>query len=207
VDVRSNRTFVFASSPDVVWAAITDPSRFPGWWPWLRTIDAGTLSPGSVWRCEVKPPLPWTLRFDLVIDDVCPSERVSATVRGDVVGAAVIDLAPLPHTVDTSGDASLDGQESDDGPAGCRLTLVSSLSPGRQVLAAAALVARPLVIAGHDWVIDSAARQFADRALHGSVLVADPDGVSPPEPLPPPRLDLRDFPTAADERRDRRTGR
>ena len=42
MDVRSSRSFVFAAPPGQVWDAISDPTRFPGWWPWLRTFEGET---------------------------------------------------------------------------------------------------------------------------------------------------------------------
>jgi uncharacterized protein YndB with AHSA1/START domain len=186
MEIRSNRSFLFDSPPEAVWEAISDPSRFPGWWPWLRSFDSAGLSPGAVWNCEVKPPLPWTIRFDLVIGDVEPGSRVTATVKGDIGGTAHLTLVPHRHpparpTAPPPDAEDIDLREAgaaehgpDHSPAtGSRLTLVSSLGPGRHLLAAAARVARPLVVMGHDWVIDTGASQFAERALHEAPRTAD----------------------------------
>ena len=47
---------------------------------------------------------------------------------------------------------------------GCDVRLVSSLAPRNRVLKAVAKVARPMVRYGHDWVLNTGARQFASRS-------------------------------------------
>jgi hypothetical protein len=48
---------------------------------------------------------------------------------------------------------------------GCTVHLVSELVPDNRLLRAAALVARPIVRFGHDWILDTGASQFAASAL------------------------------------------
>ena len=70
---------------------------------------------------------------------------MEAVVDGDVVGDARLEL---------SGSGT-----------GSRIHLVSDLAPGNAALQAFAVVAQPLVRRGHDWVLDTGARQFVDRAV------------------------------------------
>jgi hypothetical protein len=42
---------------------------------------------------------------------------------------------------------------------------VSHLEPGNSLLRAVARLAAPVVRYGHDWVLDTGARQFIDRAV------------------------------------------
>lgn len=147
--IASDRRHRFEVAPDVVWAAISEVGDYRSWWPWLRRLDAEGLVAGDVWRCTVQPPLPYTLRFAITLGDVVEGESVEAQVSGDIVGEARLELAPL------------DG-------GGCETRLVSRLLPANPVLQAFATVARPMVRFGHDWVLDTGAKQFERAGLRGS---------------------------------------
>ena len=145
MEVRSERRFEFDAAPPALWAALGSVEDYPRWWPWLRRFDARALAPGEEWRCTVKPPLPYVVRFAIKFEKVEVEQRIDATVRGDIEGPAQLLIEP------SSG--------------GSAVTLTSSLRPTNTVLKAAALVGRPLVRYGHDWVLDIGAGQFASRAL------------------------------------------
>jgi len=145
VEVRSERRFEFDAAPPALWTALSSVGDYPRWWPWLRSFDARALAQGEEWRCTVKPPLPYVVRFTIRFDEVEVERRIDATVRGDIEGPAQLLIEP-------SG-------------AGSAVTLTSSLRPTNSVLKAAAIVGRPLVRYGHDWVLDIGAGQFASRAL------------------------------------------
>jgi hypothetical protein len=66
---------------------------------------------------------------------------VEATVTGEISGTAQIRITP-------------------DGGGGCSVQLTSQLAPASRFLQTIARVARPVVSLGHDWVLDSGARQF-----------------------------------------------
>lgn len=129
-----------------LWAAVSSPQRFPLWWSWLDDADLPTrLEPGVVARFTVRPPLPYTLRFAVAIDDVVPGCRVDATVDGDVAGPASLEVAA------TGGGSSA--------------RLVWTLDIRRPALARVERVARPAMVYGHDLVIALGVRQFRRRAL------------------------------------------
>ncbi len=129
---------------DDVWALISDVSQYRSWWPWLRVFDAAELAKGEEWRCQVQPPVPYLVRFGVVIEDVDEAEHVQAEIVGDVVGRATLSLQ--------------------DAAAGCTATLQSSLAPGNAALRVVSRFAGPVARFGHDWVLDSGARQFIARA-------------------------------------------
>jgi uncharacterized protein YndB with AHSA1/START domain len=128
-----------------VWALISELSHYRRWWPWLRSFDAAALAPGEEWRCLVQPPVPYIVRFRVSIEHVEAPVLVRAIVSGDVVGTATLTL--------------------DEGEDGCTATLRSSLAPGNSALRLVSRFAAPIARFGHDWVLDSGARQFIDRAL------------------------------------------
>ncbi len=131
---------------DEVWGLISDVSRYRTWWPWLRAFDGTSLVPGEEWRCEVQPPVPYPVRFGVVIEDVEPAVLVRATVRGDVIGRATLTL--------------------DDTSTGCcTATLYSSLASGKTALRMVSRFAGPIARFAHDWVLDAGARQFIARAV------------------------------------------
>jgi Polyketide cyclase / dehydrase and lipid transport len=126
------------------WSLISDVSRYRSWWPWLRGFDGAALAKGEEWRCQVQPPVPYLVRFGVVIEDVEEAARVEARVTGDVVGRATLTL--------------------EDDPAGCMAELHSTLAPGNTALRVVSRFAAPVARFGHDWVLDSGARQFIARA-------------------------------------------
>jgi hypothetical protein len=131
--------------PDTVWSLINSVDRYRSWWPWLRQFEGGGLCVGDEWRCTVQPPVPYLVRFRVVIDHVEPPSLVQAQVLGDVVGGATLTLEPATD--------------------GCVAVLQSSLAPGNTALAVVSRFAAPLARFGHDWVLDSAARQFIAKAI------------------------------------------
>jgi uncharacterized protein YndB with AHSA1/START domain len=145
MEVRSERRFQFDATPAALWAALTAVEDYPTWWPWLRDFDAHALAAGEEWRCTVKPPLPYVVRFVVRFDDVRAQERIDASVSGDIAG-------PAQLTIEPSG-------------TGSAVTLTSALRPTSSILRAVATIGRPLVRYGHDWVLDIGAGQFASRAL------------------------------------------
>ena len=145
MEVRSERRFEFDAAPPALWAVLGSVEDYPRWWPWLRRFDARALAPGEEWRCTVKPPLPYAVRFAIRFDEVEVERRIDATVEGDIEGPAQLLIEPSA--------------------GGSAVTLTSSLRPTHTVLKAAALLGRPLVRYGHDWVLDIGAGQFASRAL------------------------------------------
>jgi uncharacterized protein YndB with AHSA1/START domain len=128
-----------------VWNLISEVSRYRSWWPWLRAFDATALASGEEWRCEVQPPVPYLVRFRVAIEDVEPAVLVRAKVGGDIVGVATLTFS--------------------DTDAGCTATLDSSLAPGNRALRLVSRFAGPVARFGHDWVLDSGARQFITRAV------------------------------------------
>jgi uncharacterized protein YndB with AHSA1/START domain len=132
-------------SPAAVWELISDVGAYRSWWSWLRVFDAGGLESGEEWRCVVQPPLPYLVRFGVVIERADPPHLVQARVTGDVVGTATLAL----H----------------ENESGCTATLSSTLAPGNPLLRMMSRLAAPMARFGHDWVLDSGARQFIARAV------------------------------------------
>jgi uncharacterized protein YndB with AHSA1/START domain len=128
-----------------VWTLISEVSQYRRWWQWLRAFEARGLVVGDEWRCEVQPPVPYAVRFRVAIEQIEAPVVVRARVSGDVMGEAVLVLR--------------------DGNGGCSATLESSLAPGATALRLVSRFAGPVARFGHDWVLDSGARQFIARAV------------------------------------------
>jgi uncharacterized protein YndB with AHSA1/START domain len=144
VRLRSDRHYRFDLAPAALWERLTEVPAYPQWWPWLRDFDGTTLAAGEVWRCSVQPPLPYRVRFEVRLDEVEPGHTVAASVTGEIVGTATLTIAPAAE--------------------GSTARLVADLGPDRQALRALSFALRPLVRFGHNWVLDTGARQFAERA-------------------------------------------
>jgi hypothetical protein len=134
------------AAPEVVWAALARPDRFPDTWPWLRDFDGAELRAGATWACAVQPPVPYRVRFRVHLREVAEGPRVVAEVDGDVAGAAELTVSPL-------------------GEGSTELHLTSALAPGNGLLRGVLSVMPPLARFGHDWILDTGARQFRQRRL------------------------------------------
>ena len=132
-----------------VWTLIGEVSHYRRWWPWLRAFEAAALAQGEEWRCEVQPPVPYAVRFRVVIEHIEAPVLVCATISGDVVGHATLQLG--------------------EGILGCTAMLQTSLAPGNTTLQVVSRFAAPIARFGHDWVLDSGARQFVTRAVESFV--------------------------------------
>ena len=145
VRVRSNRRYRFALAAEPLWERMTAVGEYQAWWPWLRSLDASEFETGSRWSCIVQPPLPYALRFDVRLLHVDAPTLAIAHLDGDIVGEARLEVTPDGNHTETR--------------------LVSDLAPGNRTLRAVAGLARPIARFGHDWVLDTGARQFRERAL------------------------------------------
>ena len=141
MEIVSDRTYTFDHPRDRVWGTIGALDAYPTRWPWLRDFRATSLEAGSLWTCAIQPPLPYTLRIRVAITDLDPGRLIGATVHGDLRGAATVHLL---------GD--------DDR---CEVRVVSRLAPSSRVMGVAARLVAPIARWGHDWVLDTGARQFA----------------------------------------------
>lgn len=145
MQLDTDRRYRFPVRPDALWSAIARTDDYRRWWPWLTSFEADGLETGELWRCTVRPPLPYTLRFAIHLDEVVPATRVSARVSGDIAGTARLDVTP-----------------HDDG---CDVRLTSRLAPNGRAFKLIAKFARPIVRRGHDWVLDTGASEFVGRAV------------------------------------------
>jgi hypothetical protein len=151
-----------------VWSLIGQVQGFRSWWPWLRQFEGQGLAVGDEWRCTVQPPVPYLVRFRVVIDHVEEPYLVRARVLGDVVGDATLTLEASPEAVGSAPGSPSGAGSNGNGRAaggGCTASLESSLAPGNRALGVVSRFAAPVARFGHDWVLDSAARQFIAKAV------------------------------------------
>ncbi len=148
VEVRSDRWFDFPVGPAALWSALTAVDRYRSWWPWLRRFDGVAFTEGARWRCVVRAPLGYPVRFDVILDEVVAGRTAVATVAGDIAGHARLDVV-------TDADADAGG--------GSRLHLQSTLASERWLLRIVARVAPPVARFGHDRLLDTGVRQFRRR--------------------------------------------
>ncbi len=114
----------------------------------MRTFDSPGLVEASASVCEVRAPVPYTLRFEVTILSIVPERLVVTRVSGDLEGPARLDLAA--HSEGSEAGLSWD------------------LEVREPLLRAGAWAARPLMEWGHNWIIESGVRQFRRKALGGA---------------------------------------
>jgi uncharacterized protein YndB with AHSA1/START domain len=140
-----DRSWEFELPPDQLWALLSDTSAFPTWWPWLRAFDPIPLEAGASTRCVIGPPLPYVLTVDIAIAEVVTERLVRVDVAGDVQGPARLEVEPRDN--------------------GSVARLAWDVEVRRPMLRAAARVARPVLLWGHDWVVRNGVEQFRRRAI------------------------------------------
>ncbi len=143
--ITSNRRYRFDHPPATVWAALTEVGQYRRWWPWLREFDGAAFTAGERWHCTVKPPLPYSLRFEIALLEVEPPHLARAELDGDIAGGAEITV--------------------EDEPGGSVLLLASDLSGRSGLVGLVDRLARPVASYGHDWVLDNGIRQFRAGAF------------------------------------------
>ena len=143
--LRSDQRHRFEAAPEDLWSAMVSVDHFQRWWPWLRRFCASGVEPGDVWMATVQPPLPYRVRFDLLLTEVVAPRLVAVDVTGDVEGAARLEV---------QGDG--DGSE---------LHFTSELTPTSSMLRTVARFAPPIARFGHEWVLRTGLEQFRSRAL------------------------------------------
>lgn len=143
--IESDRTRVLGVPPEELWAILTSVGDYQRWWPWLDRFEAVALEAGARWRCVVRAPLGYPVRFDLVLQAVEPPRVIVAELSGDILGEASVGIEP--HT------------------AGSLMAFHSALEPSAGHLRLLGTVAPWMARRGHDAVIDSALRQFDEHAL------------------------------------------
>jgi uncharacterized protein YndB with AHSA1/START domain len=146
--VVTDRRHEFAHPPADVWAALTATERYPTWWRWLREFDGTDVSPGAVWRCAVRSPLGYTVRFRVTLDLVEAPTRVRASVSGDIDGTAAITLTPAPQG------------------AGTELRITSHLVAVRPLLRRLTGLTPAIARWGHDRVMASGIESFRALGFH-----------------------------------------
>lgn len=87
----------------------------------------------------VRAPAGYRLHLTLTLDEVVAPERTFITVTGDVVGHSSVEVRP-------AGTGSL-------------VTLGWSLAPQRRLLRVLDVVARPVLVRGHDRILDDGFRR------------------------------------------------
>jgi hypothetical protein len=111
----------------------------------LRELSGDGLVPGGRSDCVVRAPIPYTLRFTVVVQELVPGRLVDAVVEGDLAGPARLEVAPAE--------------------TGSVVRLAWEMELRRPVLRAAAHFGRPVMEWGHDWVVATGVEQFLGRAL------------------------------------------
>jgi hypothetical protein len=140
----TDERYEFPFDVESFWSRIERVDDYPRWWPWLRRFDAPALASGARWSCEVHPPLPYRVRFQVHLDEVVHRQHVDATITGDISGTARLTAEPAGR--------------------GCVVTLRSSLAPDARSLRLLSLAVRPMVSLGHRWILGAGARQFERRS-------------------------------------------
>jgi uncharacterized protein YndB with AHSA1/START domain len=135
-------TAVWTSScgSDAVWAALTDVGSYEQWWPWLERFEGPTPVVGVTQSAIIRAPAGYRVRYEVQFTEVDRPRRLATTISGDLAGAATIDLESTP--------------------SGTTLTFAWHLRAERRLLRLLGRIAAPVLIRGHDRIIERGGGQF-----------------------------------------------
>ena len=102
-------------------------------------FDPPTLAAGESTRAVVRAPAGYRLGMDLALAEVDAPHHVRIEVSGDIVGHASVGVASVDE--------------------GSEVTLAWSLAPDRRLLRLLGVLARPILVHGHDWILDDGLRR------------------------------------------------
>jgi hypothetical protein len=97
------------------------------------------LATGETARAVVRAPAGYRLTLDLALAEVDAPRHVAIDVTGDIVGRSTVDVAPADE--------------------GAEVCLAWSLAPDRHLLRLLGFFARPILVHGHDWILDDGLRR------------------------------------------------
>lgn len=145
--VELRRSFDFAVPPPELWRSIEHFEHFETWWPFLRdlTVDGG-LQTGSVLRGVVRPPVPYRMRLEILLQRCRRPSLIDALVHGDLEGEA--HLRFHRHEGGTRAEVTW---------------TVEMMQPSMRL---ANLLARPLLLTAHDAVVELTVASFRRHLKH-----------------------------------------
>jgi uncharacterized protein YndB with AHSA1/START domain len=137
-----DRRYVLPAGVEEVWARLADVESFPTWWRWLRDfrVEGDGLRGGTVLHGSVVPPVPYRFRVQIHLEEVEVYQSISARLSGDLTGPARVELAPHPD--------------------GCEVAASWAVEMRKPSMRAAARIARPVLVWGHDQVVTTTVRRF-----------------------------------------------
>jgi hypothetical protein len=143
--IRYAGEFWFPVPVEDFWRTIEDFDSYQVWWTWLRDFrtDTAGLVDGNVLHGTVVPPLPYRFRLEVRLHSCERLSVTKATLAGDLTGAATM------HFEEVQG--------------GTRVRVEWTLLRASTPMRVAARVARPLVLWGHDRVVEMAVAGIAGR--------------------------------------------
>jgi carbon monoxide dehydrogenase subunit G len=140
IDYRAS--FELDAPPERVWQAIERSEGFEHWWGWLSEfrLEGEGLVDGAVLRGVVAPPVPYRMRLSVELERCSPPSSIDAAVHGDLEGTARLLLEP-------------EG-------SGTRAEVSWTIEMMQRSMRIAARVARPVLVWGHDRVVDMTVSSF-----------------------------------------------
>ena len=141
--IEYERTFTLPASPPRVWSAIARFDRYEEWWSWLRElrVEGHGLAAGTTLDGTMVPPLPYRMRIHVTLLECKAPRLIRAAVDGDLRGTARLRLTPVGAETRADVDWTIEMMQAP-------MRLVSRF-------------ARPLLLWGHDRVVDATVAGFS----------------------------------------------
>jgi len=143
--IRYAGEFWFPVPVEDFWRTIEDFGSYQMWWPWLRDFhtDGPGLVDGNVLHGTVVPPIPYRFRLEVRLHSCKRLVVTKAILTGDLAGDATMLF--------------------DEVRGGTRVRVEWTLLMASKPMRVAARVARPLVLWGHDRMVEIAVAGIAGR--------------------------------------------
>lgn len=141
-DFSYRGTFRFDATPKELWDALATVDLFETWWPWMRDVDVegDPLTPGSVLRFRIVPPVPYRLTIEVLVTDAETDRVVAGRVMGDLRGTGRLEIEP-------SGEGS-------------SVETTWNIEVANAAIRGAIRVARPLLLWAQQWAVEASLRGF-----------------------------------------------
>ena len=149
----------------LVWNGLTHLEQWPAWFHGLERIQPSapiaSLERGQAIELMIRGHLPYSLKFEMVVNDFIAYSFVSFTVKGDLNGEGFCQLLPSEN--------------------GSIVHFTWNVSPARLWMKMGASIARTVFIKNHDQIVERSINGFkrwiAEKAIEVALPVAGPGPV------------------------------
>ena len=141
-DFSYEGTFRFDATPEELWESLATVPLFETWWPWMRdvAVEGDPLTPGSILRFGVVPPVPYRMDIEVEVTEARPARMVAGRVSGDLRGMGRLTIQPAE--------------------TGSIVVTRWDVEVSNAAIRGVIRIARPLLLWAQQWAVEASLRGF-----------------------------------------------